>query len=177
MTRYKLKKDYPNHKIGDIAIQHPENNSFIWEASSDIETLISWVKINGKFHGYIPSDFHPDRCADWWQKMEEEKSLEDYEKLIEVKGSLERQVIKMYPRIYWTEVLRCIAKDLNKQASSDQMALRSFICTNEVGQPIVNWTVANRAGMIAGVVYFKYRSHAQKAIDLLGENIKFLFND
>ena len=154
MTRYKLLKCYPNHKIGDIA-KKPDTG-FYWENEEDSDN--------------IPPQFYPGNAPGWWQKVEEEKSLEDYEKLIQVTGSLERQVIKMYPRIYWTEVLRVIAEDLNK----DTTVTGTYIISKMRDGVIHS---LNLGFCLQGGIYFRDYQTCQKAIDLLGENIKYLFND
>lgn len=167
MTRYRLIREYPNHKIGDIAIVTTTppgkgQNTFTWEEGG----------MN------IPVQFYLNNAPDWWQKIEEEKSLCDYEKQIDLPLPLALRY--EFPRIYWTEVLRCIAKDLNKSKLVQYCIGRT---------PVLHWrsnnkepiryivTIDTSEGMKQGLVYFDEIKTCQKAIDLLGENIKYLFND
>lgn len=159
MTRYRLLREYPNHKIGDIAILSKLNttcpNNFHWEKDSD---------------NTIPGLFWPSTCPDWWQKIEEEKSLKDYEKQIDLPLPLAFKLD--YPRIYWTEVLQVIAKDLNKDKTVDEykyhiLRTNDRVWTSTVSEP------HSRPGLIS----FIRKEDCQKAIDLLGENIKFLFDE
>lgn len=157
MTRYILKKDYPNHKIGDI-IQKTDSPWPIWEWEDGTPLAI---------------DFEPHKATDWWQKIEEEKSLEQYE--AEMLSNLEKEFKGYFytakrgcPRIYWTEVLRVIAEDLNKNKNWDE---RKWVIDKSDGS--TSWWESE----LQGAIYFKTNKDCQKAIDMLGENIKYLFND
>lgn len=168
--KYKLLKEYPNHQIGDIAefIQNP----------GPVKNEFYWIKCSGDPD--IPMNFWPIIAVDWWEKVEDEKSLEDYEKIVNEKQyqsgthyvGLAYLFKHFNPRIYWTEVLRCIAKDLNKDKMLDEykyhiLRTNDRVWTSTVSEPH-SWP---------GLISFIRKEDCQKAIDLLNNNLKYLFNE
>lgn len=168
--RYKLLKEYPGRKIGDIAIFGFGINDAKWEDNN---------------YG-IPVNFRPDMAPDWWEKVENEKTLEDYERML---GILFSDVVPIppeglafsvpfkyleltNPQIYWTEVLKVIAQDLNKGKTGCNV--EAFIVKDAEGYCC---TTTSRNYVSQGTVYFHKHSDCQKAIDLLGSNVKHLFNE
>lgn len=161
MKRYRLLKEYPGHKIGDIAIYDDEEARMIWK--------------DFPFH-YLTFEAFPHQCPDWWQEIVEEKSLEDYEKQFYLpisKPSFE-SFKKDYPRIYWTEVLRVIAADLNSKSKLADYHKHSIGIYSGFDIKIYPSSITYNT---PGVIYFNTYKDCQKAIDLLGDNIKHLFND
>lgn len=60
MNKYKLIKEYPGHKIGDLAYFEPDisDTHFLWEGiTGPIEKL------------KIPRDFQPDATSDWFEEI------------------------------------------------------------------------------------------------------------
>lgn len=58
MTKYKLVKEYPGHKIGDIAYFEPNicTTNFIWQGKTgSLENII------------VPKDFQPDQNNGWFE--------------------------------------------------------------------------------------------------------------
>lgn len=162
--RYKLLKEYPGRKIGDIAIFGFGINDAKWEDNN---------------YG-IPVNFRPDMAPDWWEKVENEKTLEDYETVLTNKSLINKGNLRIswgaikntYPKIYWTEVLRVIAQDLNKGKTGCNV--EAFIVKDAEGYCC---TTTSRNYVSQGTVYFHKHSDCQKAIDLLGSNVKHLFNE
>lgn len=61
--KYRLIKDYPNHKIGDIAVYDPEINelNFIWEKR---------FSTPDDRRSVVPVQFQPDVTPEWFEEVE-----------------------------------------------------------------------------------------------------------
>ncbi len=166
--RYKLIKEYPHHKIGDV-IKWDNRMCYGWK----------W-ELTGEL---VAIQFIPDNAPDWWEEIKEEKTLGYYQSLVyndfvSKIGTLTTIDFQChYKRIYWTEVLRVIAKDLsNSQLKQFCIGKIPRIIHPSYAKPeeyIV--TADTSSGIKQGMVYFDCKQSCQKAIDLLGDNIKYLF--
>lgn len=163
--RYKLIAPYPNHQIGDIAefIQNP----------GPVKNEFYWIKCSGDPD--IPMNFWPIIAVDWFEKVEDEKTLEDYETILMTTFRLNKHWLQSnYPQIYWTEVLRVIAQDLNSKSNIEREYKYYII------KGIDHGISANRCWLktyLQGSICFNNQQDCQKAIDLLNNNLKYLFNE
>jgi hypothetical protein len=85
-----------------------------------------------------------------------------------------RNLKKYEPIIYWLKILQLIADDLNGDWMPDWnkfKQLKFYITTDNKKTFKVSTTLSNRGH----VVYFKSEYLARKAIDIMGDNINYLF--
>lgn len=154
--RYKLIAPYPNHQIGDIAIYELDLSGSIlyWESNAD--------------------PIHQDFLPNWFEKVEDKKTLEDYESLVCDAICRLYDNDKEYSQIYWTEVLKVIAQDLNSKSNIEREYKYYII------KGIDHGVSANRCWLktyLQGSICFNNQQDCQKAIDLLNNNLKYLFNE
>lgn len=73
------------------------------------------------------------------------------------------------PRLYWTKVLQLIANDLNGDWESEFKTPKSYLtsCGIDSNNNIIN---------VQSVVYFKTRKIAIRAMSIMGENHKYLYD-
>ena len=123
-------------------------------------------------------------------KIEEEKTLEDYEDILCTlhQGELERSVVyngNIYsisiglfyktlklnePKLYYTKILQLIADDLNDGRYIHERGQASYHLSDFYG-------ANTHCGGDEGCVYFKSEELAKKARDIMGDKVKYLFNN
>lgn len=126
--------------------------------------------------------YHKENALAYIEKHRE-KTLEDYEKMLfendnSMTFSPKSAYFSVYgwikdnePKLYYTKILQLIAEDLNDGWSVD------FDSYEQSKYYIGRHSVFRGINMpIQGVVYFKTLELAEKARDILGSKIKYLFN-
>ena len=124
--------------------------------------------------------YHKENALAYIEKLKE-KTLQDYESiLIEINSSLTFSPTGAYisvygwlrdnePKLYYTKILQLIADDLNDARYIHERGQSSFHINKE-GRATLHM------GDDEGCVYFKSRDLAEKARDILGDKVKYLFN-
>jgi hypothetical protein len=132
-----------------------------------------------------------ERLSHKQQTTLNEKTLEDYENEllhddesgaivcgIEIKNSLFYAMMKfMQPRLYWLKVLQLIADDLN-DGWEPNWSIDDYNKTYIMLDTKDNiYSTPQSAFYHMGVIYFKSVTLAKKAIELMGDNLKYIYGN
>lgn len=137
---------------------------------------------------YVDNNLLIHEEGQWAEIIPNEKTLEDYENEllhdderganvcgIEIKNSLFYAMMKFMDRkLYWLKVLQLIADDLNdgwEPDWSDIMQDKVCIVQSNDADTNTHWSYNH------GVVFFKSKDIARKAIKIMGDNLKYIYGN
>jgi glucose/arabinose dehydrogenase len=86
---------------------------------------------------------------------------------------------KSEPKLYWTKVLRLIANDLNGDWKPEVYKEKWFIAQHGHKNYWNNWSfdfkVCKHVTVDYGQIFFESKSKAEKAVDIMSNNLEYLF--
>lgn len=97
-----------------------------------------------------------------------DKDLKKYEELLFTKSSVWSFMKDKYPHLYWLQIFKLIAEDINSKDFTDG---RFFLSYSSFEDTI---KILQHVSGIYNLVYFTSRKKAEEALQLMGNNIKYV---